>query len=76
MNIYWMITLGILAHLVLALCSCLTVKDSFSLSASRKKLYYVLSIFLPLVGSLISFNRLAKSKKINNAHNGVFMGGE
>ena len=75
MNLYWMITLGILAHLVLALFSCLTVKDSFSLPASRKRLYYVLAISLPLIGSLISFNRVAKSKKTNNAHSGVFMGG-
>ncbi len=77
MNLYWFITLGLLAHFVLALFACLAVKDSFKLSAHRKKGYYFLSLLLPLFGAIIAFKKVAQNKSSSNSHNsGVYIGGE
>ena len=77
MNLYWIITLCLLAHLVLALFACLTVKDSFSLPAQRKKGYFFLVLLLPLLGAIIAFKKVTQSKSSRNSHNsGVYIGGE
>ena len=77
MNLYWIITLGLLAHFVLALFACLTVKDSFSLTVQRKKSYYFLALLLPLLGSILAFRKVSKSKSSSNAYSsGVYIGGE
>ena len=77
MNLWWIITLGLLAHFVLALFACLSVKDSFSLPAQRKKGYYFLALLLPLLGSLIAFKKVTQSKSSRHSHSsGVDIGGE
>lgn len=71
----WVLTLLIAGHVVMAVYGCLLVRDSFKLSAAKKKPLMVVCVLVPLIGFALAITLAGKNEKHSGFGDGSAGGG-